>query len=362
MRVTQILYSGLGGHGSVVFSLLDADKKKEWEPSLIFYGIEDLLPEYQNICNQKNIPFTFIRKKQGFFNSRSFAVYRALKKSRPQAVILHSPSVCLPVWLYCLFHKARMIVTEHTPNAAKTKGEWLGSFLSLLLAKKIVYLTDTYQGEMVKKMRWINVRKKSTVIPNGIDLDKFSPSPSVNDSEIHCGMIGRFSVQKNQLFLVTVFTELIKRNKTSKKIMLHFAGTGDTFKMVEEKIRNTGLADHFVLHGLLAEKELISFLQSLQVYVHASFAETMCTSVMQGMACGLPVAASNITGINEYILQDKSNGVLLENDKPEEAVTIIEGLISSELVIKEKGKAARSFAEQNFSSEKTFYAYNKILS
>jgi len=255
-----------------------------------------------------------------------------------------------------------MIVTEHTPNAAKTKGEWLGSFLSLLLAKRIVYLTDTYQAEMVKKMKWFNVRKKSTVIPNGIDLEKFSPSLSNEDGHIHFGMAGRFSVQKNQLFLVTVFTELIKRNKTEKKIILHFAGTGDTFKIVEEKIKNSGLANHFVLHGLLAEKELISFLQSLQVYVHSSFAETMCTSIMQAMGCGLPVAASNITGIKEYILQDKSNGDLLENDKPEEAVTIIEGLISSELAIKKKGKAARSFAEQNFSSEKTFYAYGKILS
>jgi len=72
MRVTQILYSGLGGHGSVVFSLLDADKKKEWQPALIFYGIEDVLPEYENVCRKKDIPFLYIRKKSGFFHSHFF--------------------------------------------------------------------------------------------------------------------------------------------------------------------------------------------------------------------------------------------------------------------------------------------------
>ena len=42
MKVAQILYSGLGGHGSVAFSLIDADKDSEWKPKMGFVGVEPL--------------------------------------------------------------------------------------------------------------------------------------------------------------------------------------------------------------------------------------------------------------------------------------------------------------------------------
>ena len=47
MKVAQVLYSGLGGHGSVVFSLLRGGAQAEWTNALLFFGIEPVTAAYR---------------------------------------------------------------------------------------------------------------------------------------------------------------------------------------------------------------------------------------------------------------------------------------------------------------------------
>jgi hypothetical protein len=56
LNVLQILYSGLGGHGNVAFSLIEGDESCKWSNQLCFFGIEELLPAYDKICTEKEIP------------------------------------------------------------------------------------------------------------------------------------------------------------------------------------------------------------------------------------------------------------------------------------------------------------------
>ena len=51
----HILYSGLGGHGSVVFSLLEASEEMQKRSMLVFYGVEPLIPEYIDKCKTMEI-------------------------------------------------------------------------------------------------------------------------------------------------------------------------------------------------------------------------------------------------------------------------------------------------------------------
>ncbi|MBK8495622.1 MAG: glycosyltransferase family 4 protein [Chitinophagaceae bacterium] len=54
----------------------------------------------------------------------------------------------------------------------------------------------------------------------------------------------------------------------------------------------------------------MAFLQSLDIYVHASLGETMSTAIMQAMACKLPIVASDVNGINNMIIHGKT-GILV---------------------------------------------------
>lgn len=56
MKILHVLYSGLGGHGNVFFSMVDADRNGEFSFEALFNGVEEVKAEYIERCTSKNIP------------------------------------------------------------------------------------------------------------------------------------------------------------------------------------------------------------------------------------------------------------------------------------------------------------------
>jgi glycosyltransferase involved in cell wall biosynthesis len=359
MKVLQVLYSGLGGHGSVVTSLINADKNCEWNHSLLFYGIEEMLPAYKEFCAEKNIPFSFVKKNRGIFQTKWLAIRKAFKLHDPDIIILHSPTVIFPAWNYCLFEKKKLFVVEHTPHSAKNIAEKIASFFAILLAKKIVCLSKEYRQKLRQQFRVLPVMNKTVVIQNGIDLERFHPVVNPPSAEMHVGMIGRFSSQKNQAMIIDAAIKGVSSGQLDKTIHFHFAGNGEKLEELKRLVKDNKLVTQVHFHGLLNEEEVNKFLARLDVYVHASFAETMCTSVMQAMACGLPVLASNVPGINDIVKKDE-NAVLFTNG---DIAALIRGLnfMKNKTLRETMGISSRNVAINNFSSLNTFSRYSGLI-
>jgi len=360
MKVMQVLYSGLGGHGSVVTSLVQADKTKKWEHCLLFYGVEELLPAYHDFCIENWIPFSFVKKNKGLFSTGWSSVRKALKKHDPDVIILHSPTLIIPAWLYSWLRGKKIYVVEHTSLATKSISEKIASFISLTLARKIVCLSSVYRHQLQKQFRLLPVLKKTVVIQNGIDLEKFNVAAKTYSAAMHVGMIGRFSTQKNQAMVIDTALAGFSSGKLDKTIHFHFAGTGETLAGLEKKVIERNMATNVHFHGLLNEQEIISLLHGLDVYVQASFAETMCTSVMQAMACGLPVLGSDIPGIND-IVKAGENALLFANNDTDMLLEQLTGLYNDVNKRKVMAVSARQHATTFFSAEDTFNNYHSLL-
>lgn len=360
MKVAQVLYSGLGGHGSVVSSLVLADNKAEWRHQLVFYGIEDLLPAYRNFCLTRSIQFVYIRKRKGLFRLPGFKIFRAFSDLSPDILILHSPTLVLPAWFFCLLHRKKLFVVEHTPHVTKGKAERMASLLSLLLARKVVCLSESYRTDLKKQIPYLNIHKRTVVIRNGIDLDRFRPVPVKDSPEFHIGMAGRFSSQKNQALLIEAAILGFSGGQLDKQVHFHFAGSGETLEQLKQLITEKGLDKQVHFHGLLEEKEMLAFFSRLDLYVHASFAETMCTSVMQAMACSLPVIGSDIPGINDLLPAGDQTICLLPNARPQSWLEQI-------LIYKDRERRiarsirSREAAELYFSAADSFSAYTQLI-
>lgn len=361
MKLLQILYSGLGGHGSVALSLIAGDSEKKCSHELLFYGIEDLLPAYRQYCERNNVPYSFIKKRKGLSFTSLKSVIKQIKISRPDAVLLHSPGpLIFPLTWYCRLNRCKLIVVEHTSNEVKGKVEYLMGLIGLFFAAKTVYLTQYYQNQLVKKFFWLPISNNSVVIPNGIDLARFSPGHERKpDDCINAGMIGRFIYPKDQSSLVEAI-ELLNKSNTKSKVFLHFAGNGGVEEELKEVVKTKGLNKQIIFHGLLDEDQLISFFHSLHIYVHASYAEAMCTSVMQAMACGLPVLASDIPGINNIAVKDKT-AILYSKGNISELVNGFVSLLNPSLR-DSLGTAGRKIAKDSFSNKSAFEAYLKLIS
>ncbi len=358
MKVLQVLYSGLGGHGSVATSLIEADATGKWKHALLFYGIEELLPAYKEFCERTVTPYSYVQKKRGLFNNSGKAIKAAILSHNPDVIIIHSPHLVFALSGFCKKYKKKLLVVEHTSNDVKRWPELLAGIFSLLSAHKVIYLSLAYQQQMKKKCWFIPVEKRSVVIQNGIDLQKFKPEVKQQDI-LHTGMIGRFIHPKNQKMIVEALEKGIQSGLLTKRMIIHFAGNGNTLAALQSEVKKKNMDELVRFHGLLDEKEIIEFLGQLGFYVHASYAETMCTAVMQAMACGLPVVASNIPGINN-IVEENENAILFNND---DINTLVKGMavMQDDVKRKEMGNHARAYSLTHFSSADTFNGYNELI-
>lgn len=357
MKVLQVLFSGLGGHGSVALSMVEADVNRKWDHELVFFGVDEVKPEYNQKCSTLHIPFIGIQKKPGFDIKSERKYYNVLKKSKPDTIILHSINLIIPTFLYALFHKTKLISVEHTPNQVKTRFEWIFSFFISLLSTRVVFLTEVHREEVLKKFAGI-YWKPTVVIPNGIDIQLYHTLDKVKDEKVfNIGMMARMSDTKDQLLLIKAFQHL-EPNYPNVKLLL--AGSGDKYAMLVDYVKKQHLKN-VVFLGMLDEQEVISYLNNLHLYVHATLGETMSTSLMQAMSMGLPIVGTDIPGVNN-VMKDNENGILVSKNNVEELEMAIIKLIDNESLRKQFGLCSRSIAELELSSRVMFEHYHKIVS
>ncbi|HHD63369.1 MAG TPA: glycosyltransferase family 1 protein [Desulfobulbaceae bacterium] len=366
MRITQILYSGLGGHGSVAFSLLDADEKTQWDPFMGFLGIEPLSEDYVQKCHEKKIAFRYFSAVSGKPWMTWLAIYQWLEEVRPEAVILHSPTALLPCLWYTRRFTVPLVVVEHEPNALKRSVDWGVSRLVQLFADSVVLLTPDYQKEMKQRLGSFFQFRKNHVIPNGIDTQLFCPSAYSFDSNlnkkrvIRMGMAARFTETKRQDVLVEMMVELNKK-MPEVEWKLSLAGQGVNWNTIAELIRDKELQSCIELPGMLDPQALSAWLQSLDIYLHASEGETLSTSLLQAMATGLPIVASDVPGIRNLVGGDNACGLLVSSQSPQEFADSVLKLFKDDALRDTIGKQGHDMVLSKYSQEKMFNAYDRLL-
>lgn len=363
MKVAQILYSGLGGHGSVAFSLLNGDKVDEWKPLMGFLGVEPLADTYVEQCKNSNIIFDYLPAVQGKPWKSWTKVFKWLRRREPNAIILHSMNALLPCWLYAKYKRLPLIVVEHTPNHLKRRSEWMVSRLSMLLGHTIVLLTPEYRKELREKLRWFYHDTKVCIIPNGIDINRFAPvgRPLLDQSNtVLLGMAARFTDTKRQDALIDMLV-LLREKSTPINYRLTLAGNGETFEALHRKVQDMGLEDYISFPGYLGENDMVEWFQSIDIYLHASEGETLSTSLLQAMSMGLPIVASDVPGITNLLKRKEECGLLVKESRPEGFASAVETLVSKPEKAKEISVMARQYAADVYSQDTMFNSYNKII-
>jgi glycosyltransferase involved in cell wall biosynthesis len=360
-KIIHLLYSGLGGHGSVFFSLVRADKKKLFHTEAVFCGIEKVRDDYVDQCKQLVVPFRSIRKKRGFDPLVYLRLYNAFKKAKPDILFLHGATFILPAILYKRFHRSvKIIVRDTQAHHLKSKREWYWLKLAIRHSYYIVFLTKESQEGVIEKMKNFSLQKKTVVIPNGLDTNLYSPEPSRDLAlRIVIGMQSRLQPIKDHPTLLKAFALLIKRYP-NRQLVLRIAGDGETRAALERLAEELQIDKQTEFCGMLNEKDLIDFMHSLDIYVHASFGETMSNSIMQAMACGLPVIASDVWGINNMVVNNE-NGILFTSKDESQLYNCLDILIRDKELRARLAGNARLFAEKEFSSSELFKRYSQLF-
>lgn len=363
IQVVQFLYSGLGGHGSVVFSLLNADVHKQWCPLLGFVGIEPLSVSYTNTCAAAGIAHKYFAATVGKPWRTWLRIVQWLNSCRPDAILMHSVSLLLPCLVHSYLRGVPLVVVEHQANALKRRSEWVFSYLAMLLADKVVLLTPAYKQELKTRLGWGFRESKVKVIPNGIDTTKFTPhSRLVNQRKrsIRMGMASRFTPTKRQDVLVAMMNEL-RQCEPNIEWQLSLAGNGEKWGAIQKLVKNSNLENCIDLPGQIDEPELIKWYQSLDIYIHASEGETLSTALLQAMASGLPIVGSDVPGIRNLIASDVECGLLADQQIPESFAKLVIRLSKDRTVGDVLGIAGRNLAVSTYGQDKMFASYMNLF-
>jgi len=196
---------------------------------------------------------------------------------------------------------------------------------------------------------------KLKVIHCGVDTQQaFKPRSWNEDIEnrttVSIICIGTLHEVKGQTYLINS-CKILK--EAGYNFVCHFVGDGPDRPSLVKQAAQYGL-DCIIFHGVLTRPEIIQMLQEMDIAVtpsvpaHDGRREGIPIVVMEAMASGLPVVASNISGIPELV-EDNRNGFLIPPCDVGALVTAIERLIQEPGLRRRFGMAGREKIEKEFS-------------
>lgn len=149
------------------------------------------------------------------------------------------------------------------------------------------------------------LQKRMIVIPNPVDEDL--PEPYQGEREKTIVFVGRLHHQKNPKLLLSAFAIFVQHHA---EYILHMYGDGDLKKELQEFVINKGIDQNVVWHGFC--KDVRSQIEKAGMYVLSSDFEGISNSMVEALAMGIPVIATDcpIGGSATYI-DDGVNGLLV---------------------------------------------------
>jgi glycosyltransferase involved in cell wall biosynthesis len=142
--------------------------------------------------------------------------------------------------------------------------------------------------------------KNITYIPNSIDLKSFG-KPVEFPRAKKIIFVGRLIERKGVQDLITAF---LKINFKDWKLII--VGRGPYKKALKNLAQDN---KKIIFTGQLEQKEIIAALRTATIFVNPSYLEGLPTSILEAMACGVPVIATNVGGTPD-IIENRENGLL----------------------------------------------------
>jgi sugar transferase (PEP-CTERM/EpsH1 system associated) len=211
-----------------------------------------------------------------------------------------------------------------------------------------------------------------TRICNGVDTQRFSPQspqsprPPLPDAEaagrlggrLLVGTIGRMQAVKDPLNLVKAWIALCRQHPClGSRAGLVMVGEGPLRPQAQALLAEAGLAGSSWLPG--ARHDTAEILRTLHLFALPSLAEGISNTILEAMASGLPVVATDVGG-NSELVQDGITGQLVPRDQPQALAQALASYLEDGDLRDRHGTAARERAVREFSLDVMVSRYCEI--
>lgn len=241
------------------------------------------------------------------------------------------------------------------------EGLWSGP-IKLAIERLLRPLTTHYvsvsRSESLSVVSALKLRPSViSIIANGVDTSVFAQAERSTSSRFVIIAAGRLSAEKNPLALVHIIHRLRCLYPDSSAV-LHVAGDGPLRSRMDEEISRLSLGSHVRMLGWI--DDVGPLMRDSEVYLSASFGEGLSLGMLEALASGLPVIASEVQGHTDVVIPG-STGFLFEINAIDAAAHFLHGLETDTFLRAGLSEGARHLAVNEFSLSRCVSLHEELF-
>jgi sugar transferase (PEP-CTERM/EpsH1 system associated) len=314
--------------------------------------------DFRKRINRSDVELYELNKSEG----KDFSIYgkmwTLLKQIRPDIVHTRNlPTLDMLVPAYLAGIRS-LVHSEHGLNMTELDGRCLKynilRWVSQFIVKEYISVSKDLANWLNKTVR-IKANKISIIV-NGVDTNKFYPATRpgnllppnfVPDNAIIIGTIGRLETVKNQISLAHAFIRILDQDpELRSRLRLIIVGDGTCMDEIKDLLEQNNASDLSLLPGFT--DNVIEYYHAFDIFVLPSKREGFSNTLLEAMACGLPVVATN-TGGNPELVNDNITGFLVPTASLDILAEALLRYINNTSCIDKHGKTARKIALMDYS-------------
>lgn len=228
-------------------------------------------------------------------------------------------------------------------------------------AKKVVAVSKSTANDLINKIGMLP--SKIQVIPNGVDVSRFQNTPQdfriirpVRDREKIIGVVGRLVEGKGIQYLLHAMKILLDGNMNVRLVIV---GEGEYKSELDQLACHYEISERIEFAGSRADVEKLYAI--FDVFVLPSLSEGLPVVLLEAMASGCPVIASDVGGVGELI-KDGVSGMLVPPMNASELAAILQRVLSDDGYRAALARRGLAVVQETFSLQAMARSYEDLYS
>ena len=348
---------------------------------IFYFNLVRELKDKENIilitaCKDFNVPgVETIKVKKKFLgipgSGRFFLpikIFLTLIKHRKKIKVIHFPYTSnAGKWGYVLplikkLFDVQYVLHLHGGGMRKWK-PFSGNKVLFRNASELIAVSDLIKNEYDKRTKR-NLRLIYPLVPfvrATAEKSAIKKSKGFSDSDKIILFVGSLKTLKSPDILLKAFHNLGLEYIKKERLHLILIGKGNLKETLEREVVNAGLEKHVTITGLIPYDEIPAYFKMADIYIMPSQFEGTPKSLLEAMFNKLPIIASDVTGINN-VLSDNKNALLFPVDNVEELSERLRILVSNNRLAQELGENAYKHYCSKYSFDETMNQLIEIYS
>jgi len=288
--------------------------------------------------------------------SQIFDIARAIYVMKPDIINVHfTPSAYIAGILVFFIPGVKVVWTKHSMSKIKTLKNVCSHNLMKIICRNIIAVSAAVKNELVNNFGFDT--DIITVVHVGIDTDYFTSfAKEINNKDPLILTVSQMVEEKGIDVLIDAAGILKDRGiRANFKI----AGKGPLLEKYKQYAKTKGIDNMFNFLGQV--DNIKDLMPKADIFVLPSRSEGMPFALLEAMASGKSVVATNVGGVPEAVVNGY-NGILVDKDNAEAIANGIISLLKSPYQAVKLGSSATATVEKEFNLQKMVDGFNKVYS